>query len=353
MRDIAGVIARWLENRDSFALATVTSTWGSSPRPVGSVMAVRHDMSVVGSVSGGCIENAVIDEAVRIIDTGLPKLLRFGISDETALSAGLSCGGTIHVYVEPYFNFSPDSDEQEIGQRFLEGLQKNCPMVLITRLESKRPEHFLYFPVNGSFFGKFGGQTKEASSAALKALEEGFSGELKLADKPVFLQVIPRQPRLIIIGATHISIPLVKYAHELGFVTTVIDPRQVFANEERFSLPPDELITAWPDKALQKIELNEDTYTVLLTHDPKIDDTALKVFLNSPVAYIGALGSRRTQKKRLSRMQEDGYDDDDVLSRIHGPVGLDINAQSPAEIALSIAAEITKVRNQRRKSNAV
>ena len=351
MRDIAEEIGRWLDNRERFALATVTRTWGSSPRPVGSVMAVRDDMRISGSVSGGCIENAVIEEAVKVIDTGAPKLLRFGVSDETALSAGLSCGGTIHVFVEPHVSISDIPAEREIGQRLLEGLQENLPMVLMTSLVSSSSKHFLFFPENGSSFGEWGGRADKAVETASKAFQERRSGEFELAGKTVFLLVLPRRDRLVIIGATHISMPLVKYARELGFETIIIDPRKVFADRERFSVQPDNLIAAWPEKAFKDFELNEDTYAVLLTHDPKIDDPALKVLLESPVAYIGALGSRRTHKKRLERLRQAGFDES-ALARIHGPVGLDIGAQTPSEIALSIVAQITKLKNHRRKSNA-
>lgn len=352
MRDIAEEIGCWINNRERFALAMVTCTWGSSPRPVGSVMVVREDMQIAGSVSGGCIENAVIEEAVRVIETGAPKMLRFGVTDETALSVGLSCGGTIHVYVEPYVVFSEISAERDIGQKLLEGLQNNQPMVLITRLDSLKPKHFLFFPEDGSFFGELSGhRAVEEVKAASRAFHNGSSGESEIAGESVFLLVLPRRDRLVIIGATHISIPLVKYARELGFETIIIDPRKVFANRERFSVQPDNLITEWPEKAFKEFDLNEDTYTVLLTHDPKIDDPALKVLLKSPVAYIGALGSRRTHERRLKRLLQAGFDDS-ALARIHGPVGLDISAQTPSEIALSIVAQITKIKNQRRKINA-
>ena len=351
MRDIAEDIGRWLDNRELFALATVTSTWGSSPRPVGSVMAVRKDMRISGSVSGGCIENAVIEEAVKVIDTSTPKLLRFGVSDEKALSVGLTCGGTIHVYVEPHFSLSKLPTEREIGKRILNGLQENRPMVLITNLESLSSKHFLIFPEDDSFIGDWNGRDDDAVEVALKAFHEGRSREIELAGKAVFLLILPRRDRLVIIGATHISIPLVKYARELGFETIIIDPRKVFADRERFSVQPDSLIAAWPEKAFKDFDLNEDTYTVLLTHDPKIDDSALKVLLKSTVAYIGALGSRRTHEKRLERLRQAGFDDL-ALTRIHGPVGLDIGAQTPSEIALSIIAEITKLKNHRGKTNA-
>ncbi len=351
MRDIAEEIGRWLDNRERFALATVTRTWGSSPRPVGSVMAVREDMQIAGSVSGGCIENAVIEEAVRTIETGAPKMLSFGVTDETALSVGLTCGGTIHVYVEPHAALSQIPAEREIGKNLLEGLRKNQPMVLISSLESLRPKHFLFFPEDGSFLGELDGRlADEAVETASRAFNKGCSGESEMAGEVVFLHVLPRRDKLVIIGATHISIPLIIYARELGFETIIVDPRKVFANRERFSVQPDIIIRAWPEKAFKEFDLNKDTYTVLLTHDPKIDDPALKVLLESSVPYIGALGSRRTHEKRLERLRKAGFDES-ALTRIHGPVGLDIGAQTPSEIALSVVAQITKIKNHSRKIN--
>jgi len=167
--------------------------------------------------------------------------------------------------------------------------------------------------------------------------------QVLLEDEPVFVQVFPPKGRLIIIGAGHISVPLVKFARELDFEVVIIDPRKIFAAADRFPVPPDDLLHQWPQEALPQMDLNEETCAVLLTHDPKIDDPALHLLLNSKARYIGALGSGKTHQKRCERLQEAGFSEA-AIERIRGPVGLDIGAGTPAEIALSIIAEIVKVK---------
>jgi xanthine dehydrogenase accessory factor len=179
-----------------------------------------------------------------------------------------------------------------------------------------------------------------------QASRERKSTELDAEGRRYFIHVLPTRERLIIVGAVHIAIPLVKFAKELGFETVVIDPRPALASAERFATEPDSMIAQWPEQALSGVEITPETYTVVLTHDPKIDDVALEAFLRSPAAYIGALGSRVTQEKRRKYLREKGFSDED-LARIHGPVGLNIGARSPEEIALSIAAEIVQVRRGR------
>ncbi|HIG16975.1 MAG TPA: xanthine dehydrogenase [Candidatus Handelsmanbacteria bacterium] len=164
-----------------------------------------------------------------------------------------------------------------------------------------------------------------------------------IADESVFVHVFPCKDRLLIVGASHISIPLVRLAKVLSLETVVVDPREVFARRERFPEPPDQLERVWPAKFFESWTIDEGTYAVLLTHDPKIDDEALHHLLRSPAAYIGALGGRRSQQSRATRMREAGFTDDEV-ARIHGPVGLDIGAESPEEIALSILAEVVAIR---------
>jgi xanthine dehydrogenase accessory factor len=179
---------------------------------------------------------------------------------------------------------------------------------------------------------------KEAERLAREAYDQREPEVVELAGGEVFVQVFPRRDQLLIIGAGHITIPLVQYAAALDFETVVVDPRKVFASTERFPVAPDHLIPEWPQEALARRSLNEDTYALLLTHDPKIDDPALLLLLKSPVRYIGALGSRRTHAKRCGRLREAGFDEA-AISRIKGPAGLDIGAESPAEMALSMIAE--------------
>lgn len=340
MRDIFQDISEWVAAGDAFALATVVKTWGSAPRQAGSAMAVAGDMRVAGSVSGGCVEGAVIEEARKVLKDGIPRLLNFGVSDETAWSVGLSCGGKIEVLVEKHLAFSGDESERRIWQTLREAIGSNQPAILLTHLDPEKHRHLLIFP-DGSQIGDWGYLNAAANRQALENYRRRQSECVVIEGEPVFAQVFPRKSRLLIIGAGHIAVPLVKFAKELDFETLVIDPRKIFASIERFPIPPDELRCDWPQTALTETDVNEDTHAALLTHDPKIDDPALHILLNSKAAYIGALGSGKTHQKRCQRLREAGFPEE-AISRIRGPVGLDIGASTPAEIALSIVAEIVK-----------
>lgn len=345
MQDIFGNITQWIADKKVFVLATVVKTWGSAPRQAGAAMAITADMKIAGSVSGGCIEGAVIDEAQKMLESGTPRLLRFGISDETAWSVGLSCGGRIEVFVEKHLAFSADESEQRIWQTLKGAILQNRPGILLTRLTPEKHGHLLIFP-DGSQIGDWAHLNAAANRQALENYQRRQSEQVLIENEPVFVQVFPRKDRLIIIGAGHISLPLVKFAKELDFEVVVIDPRKIFAAASRFPVPPDELLHQWPQEALPQMDLDEATCAVLLTHDPKIDDPALHLLLNSNARYIGALGSGKTHQKRCERLREAGFSEA-VTERIHGPIGLDIRASNPTEIALSIIAEIVKVKRSR------
>lgn len=295
-------------------------------------MGVREDGAVVGSVSGGCVESAVIQASLEALGTGLPKMLDFGaLSDESVWEVGLSCGGRIQVWVDP------DPDRREIWRRTLDLVRRNRPAVLVTRFEPF--EQWLWEPT-----GQIGPMGPPGlMGPVMESLDSKSSGDIEVEGERYFVQVLSQRERLVIVGAVHIAIPLVRFAKELGFETVVIDPRPALASSERFLTVPDAMVAKWPEEALASMELTAETYAVVLTHDPKIDDVALAVFLRSPVKYIGALGSRVTQEKRRRELASHGFTDVD-LARIHGPVGLNIGARSPEEIALSIVAEIVQVR---------
>jgi len=350
MLDILNQLNDWIEDGKTFALATVIQTWGSSPRGVGSAMLIRGDMQIAGSVSSGCVENEVIDAALDTIKTGKSKILKFGVTDDKAWSVGLSCGGTIKVFVENHPAFSENPEEQEIWNRLTHAIENHKPCILLKNLSSQVEiinRHLLVYP-DGNYQGDWGKLTNQAEEIALKLYRERKSGIVQIEDQEIFVRVFPRKPKLIIIGGSHISIHLVKFSQELGFETLIIDPRKVFASAERFPVQPEKMIPEWPQNVLPDLDLNDDTYAVLLTHDPKIDDEALRILLKSNVAYIGALGSKKTHAKRCTRLKEAGFNDVQI-TRIHGPVGLDINASSPTEIALSIMGQIVKMRNVRRE----
>jgi xanthine dehydrogenase accessory factor len=339
MQDIWDELLRWTAAGRSLALARVIQTWGSSPRQAGAAMIVGEDLQVAGSVSGGCIEGAVIEEALQVLKTGLPRKLNYGVEDEKAWSVGLSCGGQVTVFVERHLAGSAPA----IWQALQEAVRQNQPAILLTQLEPA--SHLLVYP-DGRRVGAWGAGEEEAVALALEAYEQRLNQVARIAGREVFAQVFARRERLLIIGATHITIPLVAFARALEFETTVVDPRQVFATPGRFALPPHQLLPQWPAQALAGWEFDESTYAVLLTHDPKIDDEALHLLLRQPVAYIGALGSRKTHARRCERLREAGFAPEEI-ARIKGPVGLDIGAQTPSEIALSIAAQITATRRGR------
>ncbi len=343
MQDIFSDITLWLDDETPFALATVTQTWGSSPRSIGSAMAVTRDMQVVGSVSGGCVETAVIETALEVLKTRVPQILTFGVTNETAWSVGLTCGGKISVFVEPCPAYSKNAGEQEVWQALKKTIKENEPVILLTRLSREHYGHFLVYP-DGDFVGHWPRLNTAAVKQALAQYQARESAQILLEGESVFVQVFTRKDRLLIIGAAHISIPLVSFAKALGFEVIVVDPRLVFADEKRFLTAPHQIHTRWPDDVLPEISLNEDTYAVLLTHDPKIDDAALHLLLDSDVRYIGALGSGKTHARRISRLQKAGFSDKQI-GRIHGPVGLDIQAKSPGEIALSIIAQIVQIKH--------
>ena len=309
MRDVLPTLKAWREAGHRFALAVVVQTWGSSPRPVGACLGVRSDGLTVGSVSGGCVEGAVTEAGLQALRDGKAAQLDFGaLSDAAVWEVGLSCGGRIRVWV------TPDPYEHDAWNEAAQLVLANQPCVLISH--------------GGAFF-------------SLGSFEENReSGE---ADG-VFVHVLPPRERLIIVGACHIAIPLVGFAAGLGFETVVIDPRSALVQSERFPVPPDRVIAQWPEEVVPELALDEHSYVVVLSHDPKIDDATLALVLRSPVRYIGALGSRTTQAARRASLLAQGFSDVEV-GRIHGPVGLSIGARSPEEIAISILAEIIQVRH--------
>lgn len=319
--DILRTAHRWIRAGHAVALATVIETWGSAPRKAGSQMVVDADGLFVGSVSGGCVEGAVITEAADVIVDGRPRLLAFGVSDERAWTVGLACGGRIRVRIERL-----GDDDLPRLERLFTAREGRRPVVEATALDGDVAR--LIEPR---------GSDPLAGSAA-RALAADRAGLVETDAGPVFLNPFNPPPRLVVIGAVHIAEPLVRLATLLGHAVTVIDPREVFLRPDRFGEA--EAIAGWPDEALPRLGLDARTAVVALTHDPKIDDRALVAALASPAYYVGALGSRRTHAGRLERLAAVGIDEA-TASRIHAPIGLAIGAEGPAEIAVAILAEIT------------
>ena len=310
----------WLNEGREIALATVVQTWGSSPQPVGSQLLIDSDGSFLGSVSGGCVEGAVITDAIEVIETGKPKLLTFGVADETAWEIGLACGGTIRVFVE-----SINEVKADFLKEILKCRRGRVAVAQITDLASGDQRLVLAQDADGDPMADF-------LKDRFRFDRSGVTGE----GDNIFVNIFNPALKLVIVGAGHIAQALAPVARLTGYDITVIDPREAFASEARFE--DVQLIAEWPDEVLDGFDLDNRTAFVALTHDPKIDDPALRIALASECFYIGALGSRRTHAKRLERLK--GVPG---LERIDGPIGLDIGGRGAAEIAISIIAKMTSV----------
>jgi xanthine dehydrogenase accessory factor len=313
---IPEIALSWHQSGRVVWLATVIETWGSAPRAVGSQMVVDSDGAMMGSVSGGCVEGAVVAE---VMAGGQARVLTFGVADEDAFAVGLACGGSIRVLIEPVGTSASAVSPTLLGQ-LVAARRAAQPVALVTDLSTF--SHKLV--------------AKEEDPAIDRALIADASA---LQDQR-FLAVHNPPLRLIVLGAVQIAQHLLPMARALGHQVTLIDPRSAFGSAARF--PDEPLVDAWPDEALPRLGLNNRCALVTLTHDAKLDDPAIAIGLRSPVYYIGCLGSKRTHAKRLERLADLGFRAGE-MEKIHAPAGLDIGAKSPAEIALSIMAEITQV----------
>ena len=322
---IPEVALDWHRHGKGAALATVIETWGSAPRRAGSQLAISGDGEIMGSVSGGCVEAAVVTEALEALADGQPRVLTYGVSDENAFEVGLACGGTIRILVEPLGTAMPVA----MLEALVAARARREAMLYGVSVQSWERRLVSASQVTG------GGSPEDAELIRwFLADRSGMTedGELRVVFNPPL--------RLFIVGAVHIAQALVPMARLAGYDVQVIDPREAFANRDRF--PDTALVHDWPDEALEAVGLDARCAVVTLTHDPKLDDPALRVALRAAPFYIGCLGSVRTHGKRIKRLQDDGWTADH-LTRIHGPVGLSIGAATPAEIALSILAQMTAV----------
>lgn len=301
----------WAEAGRGAALATVIETWGSAPRRVGAQLAISGDGEMQGSVSGGCVEGAVVVEAMEALEAQASRVLEYGVSDGDAFAVGLACGGTIRILVEP------------VGTG---GMPLDMLRELVEARAARRPVAY-EVALDGS---------------ARRLTGEGYQDRFRrdrsgvLPDEETFVAIYNPPLRMLIVGAVHIAQALTKMALVAGFDPVVIDPREAFGSAARF--PEARVLNDWPDAALAEVGVDARSAVVLLTHDPKLDDPALHVALRSEAFYIGALGSTRTHAARVDRLLEAGFDERQI-DRVSGPVGLDIGAAGPAEIAVSILAE--------------
>ncbi len=340
MRDVITEIDRWLADGEAVALATVVETWGSAPRLPGAKMAVTASGAIAGSVSGGCVEAAVVEAARDALRTGAPRLLHFGVADETAWAVGLACGGSIDVFVAPL--------EVAIYATQRGAIHAERAFAIATVIAGSHDllGRKLMLGADGSPTGSLGGVLDAAAAAAARqALAEGRSRRDPLPPVEVFIEVVLPAPTLVMVGGVHIAVALTALAHNLGYRTIVVDPRPGFGSEARFP-HADRLISEWPDDALAEFGLSGSTAVAMLTHDPKLDDPALRVALPSAAFYVGALGSKKTQERRRLRLLEAGLSQQHI-DRLRAPIGLDLGGRSPEEIALAVMAEIVATRNGR------
>jgi xanthine dehydrogenase accessory factor len=337
MKEIFQLLKQKVPEKQTFALATVTTTWGSSPRPAGSVMAIFEDRTMAGSVSGGCIEGEVVRLGLEVLKTGKPIHKTFGISDDEAWTVGLSCGGKVSVWIENFRTFE-DSNQWNLLSNALEN---DKSAVLITNLATGK--HQIWFPETENSI--LGVEDNELQKVIAQKYHSNQTGIVHASTgESFFIRVFPKKPRLFIVGAAHITVDLVRFAKDFNFKTIVIDPRGIFTNRTRFETPPDQLLEAWPAEALSEERFDAHDYAVILSHDPKIDDQALELFLNSRIKYIGALGSSKTHQKRVVRLTNMGFSAVQI-HEIHSPIGVSIAARSAKEIALSIIAQLIQVKN--------
>ena len=314
---IPEIALTWHRQGKGAVLATVIETWGSAPRPVGSQLVVSGDGEMEGSVSGGCVEGAVVIEAIDCLEKSEATVLEFGVADEQAFAVGLACGGRIRVLVEPVGRVLP----VEMLEALVDARAVRAQVAYVVN-----PDSGARRLVTGK------GDALEAEIIErFRKDKSGFEGDW-------FIGIHNPPLRMAIIGAVHIAQALLPMARLTGYDPVVIDPRPAFGAEARF--PGEHLIEDWPDEALLAYGLDPRTAVVTLTHDPKLDDPAIQAALGSECFYLGCLGSTRTHAKRVERLLEAGFSDAQI-ARIHGPVGLDIGAQGPAEIAVSILAQIT------------
>jgi len=335
----------WQQQNEEAALATLVGVRGSSPRLPGARMGVTRSGKIIGSVSGGCVERDVIERAMTVLDDGRPAVASYGIADEMGLRVGLTCGGEIDVLIEPFSR----SAEWDVLAEELEARRPVAVAVVVTpgALLGRK----LVMLENGSSVGSVDVHLDSAVlEAARQLLQTGGTQIVKLQrlgkTASFFIEALSPPLQLFIVGATQSAVWLCRAAKGLGFHVTVIDPRQTFATRERFP-EADDLVLAWPQEALRDVVLDERSYVVTLTHDPKFDIPTLIHALRSKVRYIGAIGSRVTHAKRAKRLREEGFTDQQI-DRIWAPVGLDLGGRSAEEVALSILAEIVAARYGRR-----
>jgi xanthine dehydrogenase accessory factor len=348
VHDVLDELLGWWRTGQPVGLGTVVGTWKSAPRPPGAAMLVGPDGTAVGSVSGGCVEGAVYDLATEVRDGRAPTLQRYGVSDDDAFAVGLTCGGIIDVFVEAITRETfPDLDA------VVADIREGRPVAVATLVDAPdelRGRRLVLRPdaVTGSLgSSRLDDAVRDDARGLLDqgrsaVIRYGHDGERRLDEIGVFVASYAPRPRMIVFGAIDFAAAVARVGSFLGYRVTVCDARPVFATSRRFP-DADEVVVEWPHKYLDHTATDERTVVCVLTHDPKFDVPLLELALRRPLAYVGAMGSRRTNENRLQELRERGLTDDE-LARLHAPIGLDIGARTPEETALSVAAEIVAAR---------
>src|SRR2546421_6182454 len=331
MKELLPDIERWREAGKKVAVATVVQAYGSAPRRPGAKMAIAEDGEFVGSVSGGCVENDVVEHAKQVLEENHPRLVPYGISDEMAFNVGLACGGQIEVFIQPFGKAFPTEK----------------PVAFAYVVEGAGQGNGLLAWEFGKHRGSLGygdAFDERVARDAIAKLREGQSGQLRYDDLPdgplrIFVDTYPAQPTIVIFGGVHIGVALAHLAKAIGgFRVIVVDARGAWATPERFALA-DEIHVMHADDYLKGHPLHSNSYVAVLSHDPKLDDPALFGALQSDARFVGAIGSPRTQRERRERLAAAGITPEQ-LTHLHGPIGLDIGAQSPEEIGVAVLAQI-------------
>jgi xanthine dehydrogenase accessory factor len=349
MKELLDQVRAWQAEGAELARAVVVRAFRSTPRAEGANLIVTADGRLAGSVSGGCVEGAAAEEIALAREGGVSRVIRYGISDQQAWDVGLACGGAIDVLVEPLLR--PELVEVfrgPGGAAVVIPLPDDAPGPDPRRHVAgpgAPPAPSLVVAQDGSLAGTTGSAAADAAliRVARELLDRGRSGTVEVEGRQYFIEGHEVAPRLVIVGAVQVAIPLVRYARELGYATVVIDGRASFATRDRFP-DADALMVGWPDEVAEEIGLGPADAVAILTHDVKFDEPAIVAALRRGCRYVGAIGSRRTQAERRARLLAAGVGETD-LARLRGPIGLDLGGRTPAETALAIMAEIVADRH--------
>ena len=344
MFDIVKDVAPWCADQVEFAIATVTRTWSAAPRMVGAAMALSAHGEVIGSVSGGCVEGAVLEVCQEVLKSGISVRVKYGVSNEDAFDVGLTCGGTIELFVQKVSK--RDFPEFETIIDLVRN--KRAFSIAISLTESGSHPYGLFIEdqilgplvqadpnLRHTLQREIQGLTESGKS---KSIYMGNQGELDKDELTFFVNVFNTPAHMIVFGAIDFAAAVAGIGKFLGYHVTVCDARETFTTKKRFP-SADEVVVDWPHRYLERTEINSRTVICLLTHDPKFDIPALKIALRSSAAYVGAMGSHRTHVDRLARLRAAGMSEHE-LHRLRSPIGLDLNAHTPEETAVAIAAEI-------------